>query len=68
MKLQPQPRLETLKSYWMRVSFRDGIKFGMGFIIGVSIAGFLMSLFWFIVKMTLGIAFIGMTSNVSIPM
>jgi len=49
----PQKQIDviTLKQFWMRVSFRDAVKLGIGFALGVSITSFFAGLFWFLIKL-----------------
>jgi pheromone shutdown protein TraB len=62
-----QVNVTTLKQFWMRVSFRDAVKLGMGFALGASIMTFVVGLFWFLIRLM----FLGVwtAANVSsIPM
>ena len=54
MNLPKQTEVKTLKQFWMRVSFMDGIKLGIGFAIGTSIAAFIMGFMWFLAVLMFG--------------
>ena len=57
MKLLQQTDVKTLKQFWMRVSFVDGIKLGIGFTIGTAIASFVLGIIWIFIMLIFGIAF-----------
>ena len=56
MALDPQVPVTTLKQFWMRVSFRDAVKLGFGFGIGVTAATIVISLGWYLIAFIFGIA------------